>query len=250
MGDLAKPLTLDTDELTNQQPNIVDLHAANLEPTGAPALILMGFKDGTLGELIEAKYCENTYFPLLNRMFDHIIHALDYLARSNIVHRDVKPDNILYTESSTGEYTFQLADFGLSNIASHASSPVGTPMFRAPEILFHQREPHTSKVDVWSLFVTMAYAMNVDDYWLKRFKNPHECIKAVLVAAKDSRLSHIKDMAEVKADQRPSAADLLMRLYGEQTLSHHISTVNPVRKHQLPYLHLGVRGMCEVGEIL
>ena len=82
----------------------------------------------------------------------------------NILHRDVKPDNILLNDQ-----TFKLADFGfcslLRNPHDSSKSCVGSPIYMAPEIL--KGEEYTIKADVWSLGVVL--------YELLFGKCPYDC---------------------------------------------------------------------------
>ncbi|KAG7459744.1 hypothetical protein MATL_G00213960 [Megalops atlanticus] len=76
-----------------------------------------------------------------------LLHGLDFLHTNMLVHRDLKPDNVLV--SSRGEV--KIADFGLSRIYTYhiALTPcVVTLWYRAPEVLLHSG--YMPSVDIWS----------------------------------------------------------------------------------------------------
>lgn len=66
-----------------------------------------------------------------------VLLALEYLHDQNIVHRDVKPDNILMTSHEVGGRVV-LADFGCARLVNQSgqrmSSVVGTPEYCAPYV--------------------------------------------------------------------------------------------------------------------
>lgn len=118
----------------------------------------MALKEGSVEKIIVDGRLQEEPKPIAN-LLSHMLQALDFLAHNEILHRDVKPANILYTRSKKG-YFFELTDFGICNHASQARTCIGTLIYMAPE-MFVPGAPQTSKVDVWSLFVTMACTLDV-----------------------------------------------------------------------------------------
>ena len=89
------------------------------------------------------------------RVFYQIAKALHYVHSRNILHRDVKPENVLVLKGSN--LAVKLLDFGLSKdvggYGSFAKTFVGTPCYLAPEVerAAHQRVKYGIEADCWSL---------------------------------------------------------------------------------------------------
>lgn len=177
----------------------------------------MGLKEGTLKSLVESGANAS---DVVDRVFLHMLKALDFIAWKGIVHRDVKPENILYVSQLDGQYQFQLGDFGLCNRIIDAKTFVGSRLYMAPEMF--QEGDQTDKVDVWSLFVTMLWTLDVGGFRQKsnQFKHDAEVQRAVLSAASNAdAVSNIWEMAIFYPNERASAAQMLVKHFDGAGLS-------------------------------
>lgn len=69
-------------------------------------------------------------------MISHLCYALAYLHSHQIVHRDVKPENLLVQLHGDRIHCLKLADFGLAQVVHEPLYTIcGTPTYVAPEIL-------------------------------------------------------------------------------------------------------------------
>lgn len=120
--------------------------------------LLLNYLDG--GELFE--YLRNTTDPVALTdaclIMKQCLEGQDHLASKNIIHMDIKPENLVfkYKNVPISKNQIVICDFGLSTYANDKlDSKVGTPGFIAPEILNPEKDIDnstlTTKIDIFSM---------------------------------------------------------------------------------------------------
>lgn len=137
-----------------RHPHIVKYYDRIVDKTNSKIFIVMEFcEKGDLGHLIKKHKRDGTYLNEENiwRLFSHVLLALQACHNrpsGKILHRDIKPGNILMDSNSNAK----LADFGLSRIMGensvYAETKVGTPYYMSPEQIADMK--YNEKSDIWS----------------------------------------------------------------------------------------------------
>jgi len=127
-------------QLTSQleHPNIVP--TIEMGEAGGQLWIATEFVDGLDAERLAEQVGGTVLLPDAVGIMTHVLGALDYAHGLNLVHRDVKPSNIMVT-GSPGTYVARLADFGLlrnmdeagMSQITRAGEAKGTVKFMPPE---------------------------------------------------------------------------------------------------------------------
>jgi serine/threonine protein kinase len=117
-----------------------------------------------------------------------IIKGLVYLNEKNIIHSDIKIENILLDKN--GE-NVKLCDFGFATINSYHFNRIGTPEYMAPEII--NRQVYDYKIDIWS-FGILLYYLVFSDYpeptlTFPKYTKFNELIKQCLTKERVYRIS-------------------------------------------------------------
>ncbi|KAK3440510.1 hypothetical protein EUGRSUZ_B00785 [Eucalyptus grandis] len=137
-------------------PNLVSLYGYTSRHSRRLLLVYEYVPNGTVADHIHGDLAKPSSPPWSTRLKIAIetANALVYLHASDVIHRDVKTNNILLDEN----FTVKVADFGLSRLfplnATHVSTaPQGTPGYVDPE--YHQCYQLTEKSDVYSFGVVL-----------------------------------------------------------------------------------------------
>ncbi|KAK6490662.1 serine/threonine-protein kinase 17A-like [Huso huso] len=144
-------------ELAKSNCWVIDLHEV-YETSTEMILVLEYAAGGEIFNQCVADRDEAFKEKDVKRLMKQILEGVAFLHKKNVVHLDLKPQNILLTSKSPlGD--IKIVDFGLSRIMSsneELREIMGTPEYVAPEILNY--EPISTATDMWSIGV-LAYVM-------------------------------------------------------------------------------------------
>ena len=133
-----------------RHPNLITVHDFGEDERGVPYLVLEYIEGATLADLMDAGLDDERIPDLL----DQIAAGLDYAHARGVIHRDIKPGNVLMTADGRAV----LADFGLAWLLESAhltltGGVIGTPEYMSPEQA--AGDPIDYRSDVYALGVVL-----------------------------------------------------------------------------------------------
>ena len=146
--------------MQSRHPNLIEVYDVGRDPDTGYCYITMEYlQGGSLKDLLAADGVMS--FPGITTIATDIARALAYVESKGMVHRDVKPDNILFSTDGSAK----LADLGVLRFtgsdSASADNPderpdriIGTPAYMAPEQMFDSAQVD-SRADIYSLGVVM-----------------------------------------------------------------------------------------------
>jgi serine/threonine protein kinase/tetratricopeptide (TPR) repeat protein len=197
-------------------PNIARLVDGGTSEEGIPFLV-MELIDG---EPIDA-YCNRRKLTVTERLrlFQQACSAVQYAHQRLVIHRDIKPGNILVTN----EGSLKLLDFGIAKIlapiedaqATLTLTQAMTPEYASPEQI--KGETITTATDVYSLGVVLYRLLTGHSPYSADTRSPHKLAVAVCETEPDRPSASIFPQAEQSDDAERSARLDFVKRAGEST---------------------------------
>ncbi|MEW6744852.1 MAG: protein kinase [Planctomycetota bacterium] len=245
-----------------RHPGIVAIYAVG-EAEGVHYIAQELVEEGvTLADKLERLRSEGVgpgYFRLVAQLVANVADALQHAHDSGVIHRDVKPSNILLTPSGVPKVT----DFGLAKIEdaltlSRSGVLAGTPYYMSPEQIAAGRVRIDHRTDIFSLGVTLYEMLTLERPFegetafatLKKIKlcDPRHPCRANARVPRDLAVICLKAMEKKPekryATMREFAEDLRRFLSGDVTVARpsgpFARACKKIRKNPVPVAAVGV----------
>ena len=149
-----------------KHPNIVS-YKESFHTDGYLHIVMLFCEGGDLYTKIKEQNSKFIEEAQIVEWFVQIAMALQYLHEKNILHRDLKTQNIFLTRNKI----IKVGDLGIARVLKGnndmATTIIGTPYYMSPELF--SNKPYNSKSDVWALgcvvyeMTTLKHAFNAKD---------------------------------------------------------------------------------------
>ena len=171
-------------------------------PQGSTSIIMEYCPQGSLQDILNRKKSGFSELSIREIMRD-VLQGLDYLHSKNILHRDIKPHNILF--GTDGHY--KLTDFGESKSIdlTVAGTYCGTELFMSPEICDASVKQYNAKCDIYSTGITAMYLA----VFTNNFKTYQDLISAMNKLKTSKNFN--SDLNKIFKDSSASYSDAFMK---------------------------------------
>lgn len=239
-------------------PHIVPLHFIG-QKDDLVYLVMEAIDGGSLSDRLDRE----KMLPIdeAARIFSEVASALAHAHKRGVVHRDIKPQNVLL-DAESGRAL--VTDFGIARTAEGGSLTatgmvIGTPAYLSPEQV--TGEPSDHRADIYALGVMMYEMLSGQPPFtgptptavlMKRLAGPPESLKSLRPDVPDSLVELVDSCLATNPDDRlNNAADIVRYLTGHSPVSGGHTTSSRLRvsrpKSKAKALTIGVIGAAIVG---
>ncbi|CAF3216195.1 unnamed protein product [Rotaria socialis] len=150
---------------SHNYPYIISYYGAVIDKESSELLICVELMNASMERFYQAMHAHNVsptdFDQILCRLTHNITSALHFLKTRRILHRDVKPQNMLVNKQAV----FKLCDFGISrqmrvsqSIADGAVQ--GTEAYMPPELIGDVGQTYGIRADMWALGLSLFEIVN------------------------------------------------------------------------------------------
>ncbi|MBL9037327.1 MAG: serine/threonine protein kinase [Archangium sp.] len=210
-----------------EHPNIVQVLDFNQLPSGEPYLVMEYLKGESLAGRLAAGPLS---FEAARAVVRQVGAALQVAHAAGVVHRDLKPDNIVLVPTALGDQV-KVLDFGISKLADGAvvqtteATLLGTPLYMSPEQALGKNKEVSAQSDVFSLG-SVCYellsgqapfrAESVAQVVFRIAYEPHRPLREVAQGVPDEAIAAIEHaLVKDKAQRTPDVATFVHAFTGE-----------------------------------
>jgi len=198
-----------------QHPNIITIYELGQEKN-TPFIAMEYIEGGSLDRIIE----QHLVVPLSLRLgyIVHVCEALSYAHSHNVIHRDIKPGNIMVTKGGV----VKVVDFGIARLTdmslTQTKMMIGSRAYMSPQL--YKGERADARADIWAVGVTLYELLA----YQRPFKGDSEAelmyhimndnpptLQSLGVECSDELARIIRVMLEKKAEDRYQSMEDVLR---------------------------------------
>ncbi len=168
-------------------PNIVRLYDLAREPASKTCCLIFEHINNTSAKTLMRTMTDS---DLRHYVFE-VLRALDYSHQNGIMHRDIKPQNVMFDYD---ERKLRVIDWGLAEFyvpGQQYNVRVASRYYKGPELLVDDVLYHYS-LDMWSLGCTMAEFMFQKDPFFWGDDNNDQLVKIAKVRGTDDLIEYLR----------------------------------------------------------